>query len=79
MVSRLSYGRYNWLGKVSLLIISAWLLIILLSINQMVRNSSTNSPEFEQNFYENNHFEKVDTDFEIIKQQNEDFRNIITW
>ena len=77
-VLRNSFGRCNWLGRISIILIIGWLLTIFLSINRIFKGNPNNLPDHDQNLKEN--FEKLiqmSNDFQVLKKQNNVLRNII--
>ena len=77
-VLRNSFGRCNWLGRISIILIVGWLLTIFLSINRMFKGNPNNLPDHDQNLKEN--LEKLiqmSNSFQVLKKQNNVLRNII--
>ncbi|XP_011496269.1 PREDICTED: alpha-(1,6)-fucosyltransferase, partial [Ceratosolen solmsi marchali] len=75
---RNSYNRCNYLGKVSILLISVWLLTIILSINHMFKNNSINSSDYNPDSKEDSErLLHMINNLHMLKKQNKALRNII--
>ncbi|XP_008558774.1 alpha-(1,6)-fucosyltransferase [Microplitis demolitor] len=72
-------GRPNWLGKLGLILLAIWLIILIISVSHVLRNnSSRENDDIVSKDKEN--FDKLSSmveEFEILKKQNEAFANII--
>ncbi|KAH0548864.1 alpha-(1,6)-fucosyltransferase [Cotesia glomerata] len=72
-------GRPNWLGKIGLILLAIWLIILIISVSHVLRNNSSRENE-EVIAKDKENFEKLSSmveEFEILKKQNEAFANII--
>jgi hypothetical protein len=75
---RHNYSRCNYLGKLSILLISTWLLTIILTINHILEYNSINSSDNHQHSKEDSEqlIHMIDN-FNLLKEQNRALRNII--
>lgn len=69
--------RPSWLGKLGLLLIVAWLIVLIVSVSQMYKTSSSSSFSDSVNRQNDQRLVQMASDFEILKKQNEALRNII--
>ncbi|KAJ8687903.1 hypothetical protein QAD02_023698 [Eretmocerus hayati] len=75
-VLRSYFGR--WLGKLSVLLIIAWFLTIIVSINLMVRNASINSTSSGLNLrVDSAQLSNIKNDIKRLKDQNNILRKIL--
>ncbi|XP_012276842.1 alpha-(1,6)-fucosyltransferase [Orussus abietinus] len=71
-------GRLGWLGKLGLLLLAAWLLILIVSVSHVFRNSPSTSHEASPNEKENaKRLAQMMKEFDVLKRQNEALRSVI--
>ena len=71
-------GRPGWLGKLGLVLLTAWLVVLIVSVSHVYRTSPSSSYSSNSNYEENaQRLARMANDFEILKKQNEALRNII--
>ncbi|XP_012256247.2 alpha-(1,6)-fucosyltransferase [Athalia rosae] len=71
-------GRPGWLGKLGLLLLVSWLLVLVLSVSYIFKNSP--SSPYGDNPTEKDHAQRLTqivNDFDILKKQNEALKSII--
>lgn len=72
-------GRPGWLGKLGLILLAAWLLVLIYSVSQMLRNNPPQPPDSLQS-RDNEYAQKLSEmirDFDVLKKQNQALTNII--
>ncbi|XP_058790161.1 alpha-(1,6)-fucosyltransferase isoform X2 [Phymastichus coffea] len=74
------YGRYKWLGKMTVILIIIWLLAITLLINQILKTNSNLFHDKKEQKLKNEDAErmqKLSNNFEKLKKQNVMLHNIL--
>lgn len=69
--------RPSWLGKLGLMLLTAWLIVLIVSVSQVYKTSSSASFSDSVNRENAQRLVQMASDFEILKKQNEALRNII--
>lgn len=70
--------RPGWLGKLGLVLLAAWTVVLILSISHVYKTSPSSISSSKSNNKENvQRLAQMASDFEILKKQNEALRNII--
>ncbi|XP_066584476.1 alpha-(1,6)-fucosyltransferase isoform X2 [Prorops nasuta] len=69
-------ARPGWLGKLGLVLLATWLLVLIVSVSHIfkINSSSTHNSNFNENAQR---LAQMVSDFETLKKQNEALRNII--
>ena len=71
-------GRPYWLGKLSLVLLAAWLVVLIVSVSHMYRTSSSSSSSGVSDYkIHAQRLAQMASEFEILKKQNEALRNFI--
>ena len=71
-------GRCSWLGKISFLLISVWLLTIIISVNHIFNHNSGNNPDSSQaDKIDQEKLVKITNKFQQLKEQNDALRNVL--
>ncbi|KAF7991358.1 hypothetical protein HCN44_002920 [Aphidius gifuensis] len=76
-------GRPSWLGKLGIILLSAWLIVLIYSVSQMLRSSPSLSSSLTAERYqsqENEYTKKlteITKDFNKLKKQNQALTNIL--
>lgn len=71
-------GRPGWLGKLGLLLLASWLLVLFLSVSYIFKNNPSSS--YGDNPTDRDHAQRlaqIVSDFDVLKKQNEALKNII--
>lgn len=79
MNARNHYGRCKWLGKITAVLLIAWLLTITLLIDQILKANSNIFHDKSEPFEENaKRLQKLSSSFDRLQKQNSVLRSIIT-
>lgn len=73
-----NFVKCNWLEKVSLILIGAWTLTIIVSLNYMFLTNSISSLDTEQNHKQNlNRISEISTRLNVLNKQNNALQNVL--
>lgn len=71
-------GRPGWLGKLGIVLLATWFLILILSIVHIFKSNSLSSQDADTANKENTQrLAQMVNDFEILKKQNDALKNFI--
>lgn len=71
-------GRPGWLGKLGIVLLITWLLVLILSVSHVLKNNSSSLRDAKNGNKENTmRLAQMANDFEVLRRQNEVLRNIV--